>query len=313
MRTWQAVALCCLFYLPAFAQPNAKPTARLLVYSLKGKATVLDNKKEVAVKIGTLLKAGTVLRTQAGTNLVLVCPQGRPISVLRKGSFPVNRWNDSCSQSSSTVSTEYFRYVWSQMTGHDSQHSGIGGHRAGHPDDIGGVVRDLPPPAPNGPIDMLLLFSGGDFPLQWAGIYGTSLYTVELSDEQGRVLYSDSSSENRIMLSRFMPYMSPGNQYYWQVSTPTRRGGAKAKLRYVTKLEEESLVREIGQAAAVPETEAEKAFRTAFMLEKRDFLIAAADWYRRAAADPKANPLFRKKWEAFRIEHRLPDTNNGNQ
>src|SRR4051812_22140055 len=99
----------------ASLQSIAQKGDELLVYSLKGNASVIENDKESKLKIGKVLKPGAVIKTQADVRLILVCKEGKPISVTKAGNFPISRWKDSCYTSQNSVSVKYFQYIWDQL------------------------------------------------------------------------------------------------------------------------------------------------------------------------------------------------------
>src|SRR5215213_3812616 len=87
----------------------------LLVYSLKGGVTVVENNNESRAKIGKILKPGSVIKTQKLAKLTMVCKQGKAISLTKEGIFPVETWKDSCLVSNNSITTKYFQYVWDQL------------------------------------------------------------------------------------------------------------------------------------------------------------------------------------------------------
>ena len=112
----------------------------LLVYSLKGNVTVIENDKESKVKIGKVLKPGSTLKTQKLAKLTMVCKEGKALTVTKEGSFPIIRWKDSCETNNhNSVTSKYFKYIWEQlyMRSEDFKKNSAG--------DIAAVVRNEAP------------------------------------------------------------------------------------------------------------------------------------------------------------------------
>ena len=83
---------------------------------MTGNVTVVENNAETKVKIGKVLKPGSMVKTQKQAQLTMVCKQGKPITISKEGNFPVNNWRDSCrADNNYSMTTKYFQFIWDQL------------------------------------------------------------------------------------------------------------------------------------------------------------------------------------------------------
>ena len=111
-----------------------------LVYSLKGNITVNENNADSKVKVGKLLGLNSVLKVNAGGTVTLICNEVAMFTLRKPGTYRMSQLGDSCKVSSSSVSANYVRYVWAQMTktGHAP-----GSNRKLYMNTVGAVSRDI--------------------------------------------------------------------------------------------------------------------------------------------------------------------------
>ena len=100
-----------LFTLAAAAQDNM-----FVVYSIKGTVSVIDNKVETKAKIGTILDGDETIKVGAGSFATLICNETKAFSLNKAGSYSTASLKDSCKISSGSVSSNYMKYVWTEMT-----------------------------------------------------------------------------------------------------------------------------------------------------------------------------------------------------
>jgi len=103
--------LAILFVIPAISQDNM-----FLVYSIKGNVSVVDNKVESKARIGTLLNNASVLKIPAGSFATLICNETRMFTLNKSGNYNMGNLKDSCKGSNSSVSANYMKYIWNEMT-----------------------------------------------------------------------------------------------------------------------------------------------------------------------------------------------------
>lgn len=273
---------CLLFFSSVFGQKGDE----LLVYSMKGNVTVIENNIESKVKIGKVLKPGSSIKTQPQAKLTMVCKQGKPLSVTKEGIFPVVKWKDSCATGQNSVTSKYFQYIWDQLYVRSDE------YKRDHPGDIGAVVRNDAPV--RGEIILEIEFNealdtinyaSGRFPLSWTtNIDYAGKYHFKLVNAKGgKPLYKDSIAANTMPLDKLKKYMLPGNSYSWYVTTEKTgicHGGiikclsVKTVSRQISKLK---------KAIDVPEDLAAQYFRVAYLLENSHYFADAFTYYQKAA------------------------------
>src|SRR5213075_2337091 len=91
-----------------------------LLYSFKGKVTIVDNKVETPAKIGKILTPTSTLKLSSGAAVTLICNEAAMFTINKSGNFPMAAFGDSCHVNSSSFSSNYVKYVWAQLTSHES-------------------------------------------------------------------------------------------------------------------------------------------------------------------------------------------------
>ena len=144
--------------IPSMAQENS-----FLVYSFKGNVTVLENKAETPAKVGRLLNSNASIKLPAGAVATLICNENAMFTVKKSGSYALTLFKDSCKVSTGSVSSNYVKYVWSQMT---KSSGSPGSNRKAFMNNVGAVTRSVNNIWIDPRLDTLNYVSG-DFPLSW--------------------------------------------------------------------------------------------------------------------------------------------------
>lgn len=282
----------CLFF---FSSVLGQKGDELLVYSMKGNVTVIENNIESKVKIGKVLKPGSSIKTQPLAKLTMVCKEGKPISVTKEGTFPVVKWKDSCATGKNSVTSKYFQYIWDQLYVRSDD------YKRNHPDDIGAVVRNDAPV--RGEIIMEIEFNealdtinyaSGRFPLSWTTNidYAGKYHFMLVNAKGGKPLYKDSIAANTMPLDKLKKYMLPGHIYNWYVTTE-KTGichGGVIKCLPVNTIGREII--KFKKAIDVPEDLAAQYFRIAFLLENSHYFADASLYYQKAARHIPSTQLY---------------------
>lgn len=286
----------------------------LLVYSVKGKVTATYQNVESPVKIGKVLKPGTTLKTDKDARLTMVCKQGKPLSIIKEGVYPISRWKDSCRNTAGSITSNYFQYIWSELYRRSEEYSedldqhnnlavvrGEDDRYADYPE--GMVVVEFSPGLDT------LNFTGNDFPLSWLsydynGKYQFSIYT----SKDRKLVFKDSVDANGILISRFANKLKPGTSYAWTVTANANTGVIRRRiLHYVPQKKLAEYTQSIAQPVGIVEDSAASFFRIGYLMEKKHFLAEAFSYYQKAAAADATVPLYRDKLSDFRYEYKIDE------
>jgi len=279
----------------------------LLAYSVKGKVTVIYKNEEAAVKIGKVLKPGAVITTQKDASLIMLCNNGKPLSVTKEGNFPVNNWKDSCRSLAGSVTSNYFKYIWNQLYVYSPEHK----EELRKKNDMA-VSRGDPPPGPGAKKNPRFIFSkrmdtvcydGQDFPLSWTGSYYPGKYFFALYNSKGdKVLFADSLRSSYIFIDSFKHLLEPGKSYRWNVTMKGVPASKKRVLLYIPAEQLNDYMISLFLPLDIPEDTASQFFRIAWMLEQKHYLAESYIWYQKAAASAPDVELFRDQLIRFRNE-----------
>lgn len=272
----------------------------LLVYSLTGNVTVVENNSESRVRIGKVLKPGALIKTQRAAKLTMVCKQGKPISVTRQGVFPIEKWKDSCETNDNSMTTKYFQFIWDQLYVRSDD------YKKEHPG-MEVAVSDAPVRGQD-EVEIYLNeyldtvnYSSGNFPLTWTTNKPyDGKYYFTLRNVSKKTIYRDSLVSTGIDLGQLKKWMRPGSSYTWTVSLSNDTGGEGGVIRYLTTSQVTRQINKLKKMVNVPEEPAAQYFRLGYLLRESRFAVNAYEYFRKAAEAAPDVELYNEKLDEFR-------------
>ena len=295
------LCLTQLFFIAVIA--NGQDNSFLL-YSFKGNVSVVENKTETKAKVGKILAGGAQLKIANGSAATLICNEQAMFTINKAGSYSLNQFKDSCNVSTSSVSVNYVKYVWNQMT---SGHEGSpGSNRKMFMNTVGAVSRSVNNIWIDPRLDTIN-YSSGDFPLSWksyadAKEFEFSLYT---GPDGGTPLYKNTLSKMKISIPSFASKLKPGTTYYWTSAVKGETNDEIKVLNYIEKPVYEAVLNKLKAEGPSYEGDAEQAYRIAFGLEDARYLSEAYQYYLRATTLKPDMPLYRSTLMSFKKDYEI--------
>ncbi len=299
------IIIVSMFSLHTYAQVSEE----LLVYSVKGNVTVIEDNKESKLKIGKVLKPKSVIKTDKDSKLTLVCKKGKAISVVQEGIYPVDNWKDSCREPHVSVTTNYFQFIWAQLylrspEGMEEVKNGsMSISNDGAVLRSGEEITDIKIEF-NIALDTVN-YTEGDFPLTWSSPGFDGKFLFQLFNSAGKLVYKDSISDNLVKISKFSRLLQPGKSYRWLIGT---KGISIRKPRVINGVKPIMLKEFIESIDSldVPEDPAAVYFRIGYMLEKKRYYAHVYDYYHKAVEIEPENDLYRQRLLDFSRNFRVP-------
>lgn len=280
----------------------------LLVYSLKGNVSVVENNAESKLKIGKVLKPGAIIKTQRAAQLTMVCKQGKPISVTKEGLFPVDTWKDSCYTGETSITTKYFKFIWDQLYVRSDD------YKKDHPGNEASLTDA--PVRGNEDLEIIiyegldtLIYSGDNFPVSWTTTspYDGKYFFTLSNLKTKKVLFIDSLTDNFIKLDRIKKWMRVDNNYSWTVSLNRTQKGEGGVIRFVSAGRINAQIEKLRKMVNIPEDEAAINFRIAYLLKQKWYASNAYQYLMKAANASIETDFYREKLLEFRKEFQLKD------
>lgn len=299
MKKFKFLILLCTITMVASAQNS------FLLYSFKGKVSVVENNVESSAKVGKPLTATATLKVAAGAAVTLICNEAAMFTFTKAGTYQLSKFGDSCKVSSSSVSANYVKYVWASMT---KSNSSSGSNRKAYMNTVGAVTRGgMNPVWIDYRLDTLN-YSGGEFPLSWQ-VYPSDVKDFEFSlytaDNISTPIYKTDISKLKISITTFLSKIKAGNSYFWTSSVKEQENDELKVLNYVTKEIFDAVLAEIKKQGAPFEAPAEQAYRIGFMLEDAHYLAEAYQYYSKAATLDATNVLYRSTLMSFKKDYQI--------
>ncbi|HEX7902567.1 MAG TPA: hypothetical protein VF487_01720 [Chitinophagaceae bacterium] len=274
-----------------------------LVYSFKGNVSVVENKTEAKAKVGKMLNSGATLKVANGAAVTLICNEAAMFTIKTAGSYSLSQFKDSCATSTSSVSANYVKYVWAQMT---KTGGSPGSDRKKFMNTVGAVSRSVNNIWIDPRLDTVN-YAGGDFPLSWKSYADAKEFDFSLFNNGNttNAAYKTTVSKLKIPIPSFASKIKAGNSYMWTASVKGEQNEELKVLNYISKEAYESFLKELKATAGTFENVAEETYRIAFMLEDAHYLAEAYQYYSKAAALAPDVPLYRSTLMSFKKDYEI--------
>lgn len=274
-----------------------------LIYSFKGNVSVVENNAETKAKVGKLMNSNATIKVANGSAVTLICNEAAMFTITKGGTYPLRSFGDSCKVSKSSVSSNYVKYVWAQMT---KSSGSPGSNRKAYMNTVGAVSRSINNVWIDPRLDTVN-YCDGDVPLSWKSYADAEEFEFFLFSSTDIVnpIYKITVKKHKVPVSDLLEKIKPGNTYYWTAAVKGEENDDIKVLNYRKKEDFKNILETI-KAQGVPfEGEAEQAYRIAFMLEDAHFLAEAHDYYEKAATIDGANVLYRSTLMSFRKDYEI--------
>jgi hypothetical protein len=274
-----------------------------LLYSFKGNVTVIENNAESKGKVGKPMNSAATIKIGAASAVTLICNEAAMFTITKAGTYKLSNFGDSCKVSSNSVSANYVKYVWAQM----SKSTGSpGSNRKAYMSTMGAVSRSINNIWVDPRLDTVN-YSGGDFPLSWKSYSEAKDYDFRLykADNIAEPFYKTSVGKLKIPITSFTSKMKAGETYYWIAAIKGEENEERKILNYVTKETFAQVLDNMKKQTAPYEGPAEQAYRLGFMLEDAHYLSEAYQYYSKAAALDSNNVLYRSTLMSFKKDYEI--------
>lgn len=294
--------LSILFFLVMFSSLSYAQS-QFMLYSMKGNVSVVENNVTSKAKVGKMLDSKAILKIANGGSVTLVCNEAAMFSIVKAGNYPLSKFNDSCQAGRSSVSANYVKYVWAQMT---KASVDAGSNRKAYMNTVGAVTRNVNNIWIDSKLDTVN-YAGGDFPLSWKCYSEAKEFEVQLytQDNIATPFFSTYVTKLKINIPDLVAKMKPGNSYFWNAAVKGEMNDDLKVLNYVSKEKFNEVINIINNQKPGGEAPAEEAYRTAFMLEDAHYLADALKYYSKAAQLEPNSILYRSTLMSFKKDYEI--------
>lgn len=281
----------------------AAQTNSFLLYSIKGSATVVENKSETPAKIGKVLSGSSSLKVSNGSIVTIICNEVAMFTVRKPGTYTMAQFKDSCAVNNSSFSANYVKYVWNQMTSHAEA---PGSNRKAYMTTIGAVSRGINNIWIDPRLDTVN-YVAGEFPLSWKSYAEAKDFEFSLfsSSDPATPVYKTVVGKLKISIATFADKLKAGNSYLWTSAVRGEQNEEMKVLNVVSKDTYTQLLASLKGDNKAFEAEAEQAYRLAFLLEDAHYLAEAYQYYTKAATADPTNPLYRATLMSFKKDYEI--------
>jgi hypothetical protein len=198
----------------------------------------MENSVSSKAKVGRVLPESAQVIVPAGSVLTLICNQASLIT-LNKGTV-LSALNAQCSTSKQSVSSNYLRFVWNQLT-----------NKPGTPEknrklfmtNEGSVSRGINNVWIDPRLDTIK-YVAGNFPLSWKSFAEAESFNFSIFTEpqQGTKVYSTNTKNRSIDVKQFAGKLEKGVTYYWTASVEGEEGVDRKAFHLATNSEYKAIL-----------------------------------------------------------------------
>jgi len=273
MRT--AILLIFIFVVQAtYGQKN------YVVMNLQGAAWKTADKQQHSLKIGQQLEKNETITIDKNSRIVLICPNYSPISLGPDTAFLLSGSLASCTRRFNSITGDYFRYMWNELTHpHSSVEKDRRKYMGNH---YGAVVRGVTiktDPA----LDTINSYQSDLF-IRWKSDKGGngSSFVVYDNSQGGKKLFSSPVRNGSISLNEIRKHVNGKNPVYWTF----KKGNKEAEKRNVIKFWDTgdyvSYYEDLKRSSLLEPESAEWHYMLGFCLEADHFFAEAYEHYKTA-------------------------------
>ncbi|MBS1921402.1 MAG: hypothetical protein JST17_14210 [Bacteroidetes bacterium] len=297
MRKFSFLFLALSIVIASLAQNNS-----FMIYSFKGNVSILENKVESKPKVGKILNSSSSVKVSPGAVLTLICNQNALFTIKKAGNYSLEQFKDSCAISKSSLSANYARYVWEQMTSHGEGAPGT--NRKMFMNTVGAVSRSVNNIWIDPRLDTIN-YASGNFPLTWKSYSDANEFDFFLYDNASATnpVYKTTTKEMQIPITSILKYLKEGNTYYWTSAVKGENNDEIKVINYTSKNAYEDVLNQLKESGPAYEGEAEQAFRIAFGLEDARYYAEAYQYYQKAANLKPDVWLYRSTMMSFKKDY----------
>lgn len=287
-----------MFSLATSAQEN-----QFIVYSVKGTVNVVENNVESKAKIGRVLTIASTLKVAAGSFATLICNENKMFTLNKTGNYNTASLKDSCKISNGSISANYMKYVWSELTKSKGTPEK---NRKNYMSNVGAVSRSINNVWIDPKLDTVNYVSG-TVPLSWKAFTEAEDFEFKLFDQEATEtpIHSKLIKKKHVDIKDLLNIIKPGKTYYWSAMVKDEENEDRKLLKYWTKEDYAVYYNELKAPVGASETDAEKNFRLAFVLEEAHFIGEALNHYLRATQLAPGNIFYRSTFMSFKKDYEL--------
>ena len=299
MKKVYAFIIVGFLSITSFSQDNS-----FLVYSFKGNVSVIQNNAETKAKIGNVLNSNAKIKLATGSSVTMVCNQAAMFTINKAGNYSLSQFKDSCVTSSSSITANYLRYVWNQMTSHGE--GAPGSNRKAFMNTVGAVSRSVNNIWIDPRLDTINYVSG-DFPLSWKSYADANEFEFMLypNEKAKKPDFTTTVKKLKVPISTINKNLKPDHTYYWTAAVKGEQNDEWKVLNVVSKDKFDATVNAYKAMGPTNESAAEQSYRIAFMLEDAHFLCEAYQYYLKAATTEPTNMLYRSTLMSFKKDYEI--------
>jgi hypothetical protein len=276
---------------------------QFLVYSIKGKVSVVTNNAKSMASTGTMLLSTSIVNVPDKGAITFICKEGGMFSMIGAGSYSPGRYFDSCYKIDNDLFDGFTNYMWAQKTKLSPYLVMNRRHYFKNYQEVSRNIFEIW----IDPIFDTFNYSGmeGDFPLSWKSYTKPKSFQFSLYDSGNTIapFYKINVNTLKVQLKNLAAVIKAGSTYYWGVAQNEEESDGLNVINYISRQTYDSVLKKIKSLKPAFEAPAEEAYRMAFMLENAHYFAEAYHYFSKAAILDTRNRFYRSTLTYFKKQY----------
>ncbi len=195
------------------------------------------------------------------------------------------------------------KYVWTQLT---SKPGTPEKNRKAFMSNSGAVSRSINNIWIDPRLDTLNYLSG-NFPLSWKSYAEAEDFQFQLYEKEKskKTIYTFDTKNKFVTVKQIEKIMEPGKTYYWTAVVKDQENDDRKTINVYRQMDYKEVLERLSKSEVAYESDAEKAFRLAFLLEEAHFLYEAYMHYQKAVKNSPNVNIYKTTLDAFEKDYGL--------
>lgn len=271
-----------------------------VVYSKKGNPEYIFNNQTKSIITGTQINSNSLIKLNNNESVVLVCENYKTIILNKAGSYNANQITENCKKQNKDLTSSYFKYIWEEFS---HPHTTPDENHKKFMKTTGAVSRGCYDSTILPIIDSIKIVKNKFHWFQWNFVWmepeGKPELKLQVFDDRlfGRKIIDSTVQFPEMDLSKLFKNLPTGD-YYWLLTQNPTKPCERNYVGIYSEKEFDTVMAEI-KSKVLSYDDASENFMTGYLLEQKNFLLEAQEYYKKAVKLNPNNTLYSNRLKVF--------------
>src|SRR5438876_8551338 len=269
-----------------------------LTYAVSGSVAYMENSKYYPLKIGKLLTVPKTIAVDKNSKVFLVCDNTSGTIILKHGTYDLKNFSDSCTVTNHSLTAEYLKYVWWQLThphlSPEEEYKKIGGTGGSVSRGCAGVQSDV--------FFDTICYYKENITLSWrlTGSFKKKEFVIYEYENSSSPMITIPLHEDYFRLNRLKGNLETSREYFWNIKTDDKDICPRKLIRIWNKNDFNQFSDSIKKNSDIDVDKAEEKYLMGYFFEINNSYGEAYRFYKSAFAAKPGNERYKNTVTRFR-------------